>query len=203
MTVYILRLASQKYYVGLTVDLATRLAEHWMGKGSQWTRLYEPLEVLKTQPGNRSLEDALTIALMARFGMANVRGGRWCSIELLSMPLPLARALARQPRRPLPESRGWDSETLHGQLIVVRRVAGGFAARVTGPLVVAAGREEVNRRGLSVGEAKAKAVAWVEGAAARSGNECAPGGKDHGSQGTGESTGSYDEHSLSGDSAVP
>jgi predicted GIY-YIG superfamily endonuclease len=165
MTVYQLRLESGKYYVGLTEDLPTRIADHWLGQGAQWTRRYRPLEVLKTQPGDRALEDALTIAMMVEHGMENVRGGSWCSLELALMPFPLAKALARLPRPPLPKAKGWESSMYLGELIVIRKTGDGFSARVSGPLSM--GRA-ISRRGFSAGEARAKAEAWIEGELARS-----------------------------------
>jgi predicted GIY-YIG superfamily endonuclease len=164
MTVYQLRLESGKYYVGLTVDLPTRIAEHWLGQGAQWTRRYRPLEVLKTQPGDRSLEDALTVAMMVEHGLDNVRGGRWCSLELAVMPFPLAKALARLPRPPLPEPKGWESSMCLGELIVVRKTGDCFSAKVSGPLSL--GRSIV-RKGVSAGEARAKAEVWIQGEFAR------------------------------------
>jgi hypothetical protein len=46
------------------------MAEHFLGRGSYWTRLHPPIKVLEVVPGNKELEAAKTIALMCRVGLA-------------------------------------------------------------------------------------------------------------------------------------
>jgi hypothetical protein len=99
MSVYTLELEGGNYYVGFTDDVPRRIAEHFLGRGSIWTRTHPPVRVLDVVPGGKDLENATTIALMCRHGWRHIRGGSWCSLELKSMPVPLARALAgRVPR---------------------------------------------------------------------------------------------------------
>ena len=44
--VYILRCADGSYYVGRTVDLATRLNEHQSGVGANFTAIRRPVEMV-------------------------------------------------------------------------------------------------------------------------------------------------------------
>ena len=70
MAVYTLELDGGNYYVGFTDDIPKRMAEHFLGRGSHWTRLHPPIKVLEVVPGNKELESAKTIALMCRVGIA-------------------------------------------------------------------------------------------------------------------------------------
>lgn len=77
MLVYAFRLAQQKYYIGKTArDVKVRFEEHLRGKGSVWTSLYPPLEIIEVQPMTSIFhEEMLTKEYMARYGIHNVRGG--------------------------------------------------------------------------------------------------------------------------------
>ena len=44
--VYVLKLENDRYYVGESISPDTRIQNHFKGKGSAWTRLYKPIEVL-------------------------------------------------------------------------------------------------------------------------------------------------------------
>ena len=65
---YTLELEGGKYYVGYSDDVPRRIAEHWLSRGSHWTRLHPPIKVLEVVPGSKELENAKTIALMCRKG---------------------------------------------------------------------------------------------------------------------------------------
>jgi len=73
--VYTLRLEGGNYYVGFTNNLEHKVAQHFLGRGADWTRIWKPLEVVAVSEGGVELERAQTIALMARFGFHKVRGG--------------------------------------------------------------------------------------------------------------------------------
>ena len=64
MSVYTLELENGIYYVGFTEDVPRRIAEHWLQRGSLWTRAHRPIRVLEVVPGGTDLEAAKTIALM-------------------------------------------------------------------------------------------------------------------------------------------
>ncbi|MGH1461197.1 MAG: GIY-YIG nuclease family protein [Neptuniibacter sp.] len=82
--VYILRCEQNKWYIGHSRDIAQRIHSH-MNKpksGSKWTRMYKPIEVEAILPGDIRREDELTIAYMSKYGVDNVRGGKWASPEI-------------------------------------------------------------------------------------------------------------------------
>lgn len=81
--VYILRLESQKYYVGTSSNLPRRLKDHFSGRGSVWTKKYKPLEVVGIIE-NRDIftEDNTTKTLMFEHGIEEVRGGTYCRVKL-------------------------------------------------------------------------------------------------------------------------
>ena len=134
MSVYTLELEGGKYYVGYSDDVPRRIAEHWMSRGSYWTRMHPPVRVLEVIPGSKELENATTIALMCKYGWRHVRGGLWCSVEMKSMPIPLARALAQRPPRELPSASG-SSYDFNDHIIFVKD-GPPWTARVTGPMTL-------------------------------------------------------------------
>ena len=91
--IYALELRKGKYYVGKTEDLDKRYKEHQKGiaeGGAKWTEEHPPTSVMNEylQSGVQSgdpasaAENALTIKLMIKYGVDNVRGGLWCRLEL-------------------------------------------------------------------------------------------------------------------------
>lgn len=95
-TLYVLRLERDKWYVGKTRDFARRLSEHLLHEGSAWTRLYLPIDVESTQPMTSSFdEDKLTLELMAKHGIDNVRGGSFAAIKLGSHDLRVINKMLR------------------------------------------------------------------------------------------------------------
>ena len=97
MSVYVLLLEGDFYYIGFSDDLDRRIAQHFMARGSLFTIEHPPVKILEIMPGTRQLENAVTIAYMCRYTYQRVRGGSWTSLELKSMPSPIARALAIRP----------------------------------------------------------------------------------------------------------
>jgi predicted GIY-YIG superfamily endonuclease len=85
---YVLRLEQGRYYVGQTGRLKRRIEQHVAGNGALWTKLYPPIERIKTYvlpmadiKEVERLEDELTIDTMARYGWRNVRGGHFCNVD--------------------------------------------------------------------------------------------------------------------------
>lgn len=83
-TIYVLQCAHDKYYVGKTEkDAKERMAEHVAGEGSAWTKLHTPQSVVETVPDQPFHEDAKTLEYMRKYGVDNVRGGKY-SLPVLS-----------------------------------------------------------------------------------------------------------------------
>jgi predicted GIY-YIG superfamily endonuclease len=87
--IYVLRLEEGKYYVGQSTDPERRFQEHLAGiKGSEWTKKYPPIEILKRvntklkDPWEAlKLENRATIARVKEYGWQNVRGGEFTSLN--------------------------------------------------------------------------------------------------------------------------
>jgi predicted GIY-YIG superfamily endonuclease len=84
--VYVLKLEQGKYYIGQTVDVDRRYAQH-LGKiegGATWTKTYRPLEIIEVidvVSGVREvsrMENEITIKYAIKYGVDNVRGGKYC-----------------------------------------------------------------------------------------------------------------------------
>ena len=81
--IYILKLKDRKYYVGKSDNPMARYQEHLNGTGSAWTNRYKPVTVEKIiQNASNFDEDKYTKEYMAQYGIDNVRGGTYVSLEL-------------------------------------------------------------------------------------------------------------------------
>lgn len=88
VSIYILKLKGNKYYVGKTSNLDRRLSEHQSGNASAWTARYPPIKVIKViKHASPFDEDKYTKEWMSTYGIENVRGGSYSSFELTSMQL--------------------------------------------------------------------------------------------------------------------
>ena len=81
--IYTLKLIQGKYYVGKTNNPSFRLDNHFNSNGSTWTIKYKPIELLELIPNCDDYdEDKYTRKYMDKYGVDNVRGGSFVSIEL-------------------------------------------------------------------------------------------------------------------------
>ncbi|SVD91286.1 uncharacterized protein METZ01_LOCUS444140, partial [marine metagenome] len=91
---YVLKLQRGKWYVGYTEKGVQRILDHMDEKGAKWTKKYSPVDPVpweRTSPGKtkawaknkpNSDEDKLTLKLMKKHGIQNVRGGSWCMVKM-------------------------------------------------------------------------------------------------------------------------
>jgi predicted GIY-YIG superfamily endonuclease len=86
VAIYVLKLARGKYYVGMTRRNIDRVLDHIDGKGAAWTKKYPPSEtkpIFSFQEGLRlSDENRITLEMMKKFKVSNVRGGSWCKVRM-------------------------------------------------------------------------------------------------------------------------
>lgn len=83
MIIYTLECENNKYYVGKTNNLEQRWNRHINNAGSVWTKKYRPISILESFETDDSYdEDKQTIKMMAKYGIANVRGGTWTKVFL-------------------------------------------------------------------------------------------------------------------------
>lgn len=81
--VYVLKLESGKYYIGKTNDLEKRYQQHASKNGSVWTKKYPPERILEVfEKADIFEENKQTIKYMSMYGIDNVRGGAFCTIDL-------------------------------------------------------------------------------------------------------------------------
>lgn len=89
ITIYVLLLEENKYYIGQTKNYDQRLKFHSKGKlGSDWTKKYKPIraikliktDLIKTEDA-LIIENSTTIEYMKLFGWRNVRGGDFCTLD--------------------------------------------------------------------------------------------------------------------------
>jgi hypothetical protein len=165
--VYTLQLEGGKYYVGWSGDPCSRIAQHFLGRGAQWTRTHKPQAVLCIQEGDTQLERVVTIARMCQHGWQNVRGGPWLAPTLLYPPPPIANALLHRPPPPLPQVHS--IVELRGHSVALHRFPGRWRARVFGPRATAA----CPKRGFKELRADTRdaALALADGWLATSGDE--------------------------------
>jgi hypothetical protein len=83
--IYVLKLIKGKYYVGKTSNPRFRLDNHFNKNGSEWTRLYKPINIHQIISDCDDYdEDKYTIKTMEKYGINNVRGGSFCQTKLSS-----------------------------------------------------------------------------------------------------------------------
>ncbi|MBH0323611.1 GIY-YIG nuclease family protein [Bacillus cereus] len=80
---YVLELANGNYYVGVTLkDTEKRIKKHFNGKGSAWTKKYQPQAIKEiidlgelTYTQAEKIENQYVIKYMKSHGWEKVRGG--------------------------------------------------------------------------------------------------------------------------------
>ena len=83
VSIYVLKLKYNKYYVGKTTNPTYRLKDHFSEGGSAWTKKYKPTTVHELRPDcSDSDEQIITQEYMKKYGISNVRGGPWCQVSL-------------------------------------------------------------------------------------------------------------------------
>lgn len=81
--VYVLRLEGGRFYVGKSDDVNKRCQEHMTGKGSAWTKKYSPISLIETRKNvSHFEEDKAVKEYMNTYGVQNVRGGSYVSMDL-------------------------------------------------------------------------------------------------------------------------
>jgi predicted GIY-YIG superfamily endonuclease len=82
-SLYVLQLADDKYYVGKSADVTKRFGQHKNGSGAAWTKVYSPIKILEVKPiTSPHDENNVTKDYMKKYGIGNVRGGSYTSVDL-------------------------------------------------------------------------------------------------------------------------
>ena len=76
--IYVLELERNHYYVGITNDVNKTFKDHKNGTGSEWTRIYKPLDIYMTCPAySPNGVDSIVKNFMRLNGVEYVRGGSY------------------------------------------------------------------------------------------------------------------------------
>ena len=81
-TIYVLKLEQGKIYVGRSNCPSDRIFNHFQEKGSECTKIYKPIGVVKKIKGDAFDEEKYTLIYMDKYGVDNVRGGSYCKVNL-------------------------------------------------------------------------------------------------------------------------
>lgn len=87
--IYVLQLEDGCYYIGSSVEknFEQRMKKHFKRKGSRWTRLHKPTEIIEKRKiigDYRSAElheNELTVDYMKKYGLDKVRGGFFAQVS--------------------------------------------------------------------------------------------------------------------------
>lgn len=84
LSVYILKCENEKYFVGKTEDSIKEIyKKHLDGVICEWTKSYKPIKLVSIiSPANESDEDRYTEMYMDKYGIDNVRGGKYTCMNL-------------------------------------------------------------------------------------------------------------------------
>ena len=80
--IYVLELEDDCFYIGITMNLNLRIAQHLAGSGAQWTKMHRPVKIVEVfyEGCTRQKEDEVTKKYVEIYGAECVRGGSWCKI---------------------------------------------------------------------------------------------------------------------------
>ena len=85
VNIYILKCKEEKYYVGRTDHTFQRFNQHLDGSGAKWTQKYPPIDLYAFHRDMRNYDETkITIQMMKKFGIENVRGGRYTKVNMTS-----------------------------------------------------------------------------------------------------------------------
>ena len=83
VSIYILELEHNKYYVGKSNNINARILEHFTTTSTAWTNKYKPVKLIEIIPNCDDFdEDKYTLMTMKKYGIDNVRGGSFSRIKL-------------------------------------------------------------------------------------------------------------------------
>ena len=83
VNIYVLELKGGKYYVGKTNHTFQRFNQHKTGSGAKWTQKHKVVDLFAFHKDMRdSDENKITIQMMKKYGVKNVRGGSWTKVNM-------------------------------------------------------------------------------------------------------------------------
>lgn len=90
---YVLKLADDCWYVGLTRNLPRRFEQHKSGKGARLTKAHQPIKMVRKEqlPFTKlndviPIETAVTMEYIKKYGSEKVRGGEYVYYDNRNLP---------------------------------------------------------------------------------------------------------------------
>ena len=81
--IYILQLEKSKYFISKTDESDFDIDTHFDFTKYKWTSMYEPISIIDIIPNCDDLdENKYTIIYMLKYGIRNVRGGKYLDVIL-------------------------------------------------------------------------------------------------------------------------
>ena len=102
VNIYVLELQGNKYYVGKTNHTFQRFNQHKSGSGAKWTQKHKVKDLFAFHKNMRDTdENKITIQMMKKYGVRNVRGGSWTKVNMTEVEIKRLekRISARGKRR--------------------------------------------------------------------------------------------------------
>ena len=83
VNIYVLELQGNKYYVGKTNHTFQRFNQHKSGSGAKWTQKHKVKDLFAFHKDMKDTdENKITIQMMKKYGVRNVRGGSWTKVNM-------------------------------------------------------------------------------------------------------------------------
>lgn len=102
VNIYVLELQGNKYYVGKTNHTFQRFNQHKSGSGAKWTQKHKVKDLFAFHKDMKETdENKITIQMMKKYGVRNVRGGSWTKVNMTEAEIKRLekRISARSKRR--------------------------------------------------------------------------------------------------------
>ncbi len=85
ISVYVLELEDNKFYIGKTNNISRRFEDHKSSnsRSATWTRKFKPVRIIESYDNADGLdEDRITLEYMIKYGIDNVRGGPYVACDI-------------------------------------------------------------------------------------------------------------------------
>ena len=102
VNIYVLELQGNKYYVGKTNHTFQRFEQHKSGSGAKWTQKHKVRDLFAFHKDMKDTdENKITIQMMKKYGVRNVRGGSWTKVNMTEAEINrLEKRISARGKRP-------------------------------------------------------------------------------------------------------
>ena len=102
VNIYVLELQGNKYYVGKTNHTFQRFEQHKSGSGAKWTQKHKVKDLFAFHKDMKDTdENKITIQMMKKYGVRNVRGGSWTKVNMTEAEINrLEKRISARGKRP-------------------------------------------------------------------------------------------------------